>query len=261
MTVQLHRRCGLASNLAYKDDEEARDAATAMGLAKFERITIGHHSVTLLHGNDTLTVAFRGTAGWADVLLTDIDMYPALRPYGRVHRGFARATEMIWPKLSGKLTEALQSGKRLGFTGHSLGGAMAVIAALKTATDLATKDVDLVTFGQPPLASLRTKRALEAAGLNNFTRYVSSVDIFPLGPGMWFFHSGRLTYIDADGAADLTVHGARYWWRYLTDAARFGWRLRIGAQGSQHRMIGYLTFLDSLGDADAGTRGALSANA
>jgi hypothetical protein len=251
MTAQLHRRCGIASDLAYKSEEEVQQSARAMGLA-CERITVDHLSVTLLNGKDTLMVAFRGTVGWADVLLTDIDMYPTRRAYGRVHRGFTCATEMIWPELSGKLAQAVRCGKKLVFTGHSLGGAMAVIAALKTVTEFAPKDIDLVTFGQPPLASPRTKRSLQAAGLNDFTRYVSSVDIFPLGPGMWFFHSGRLTYIDAQGAVDLTVQGARYWLRYLADAARFGWRLRIGAQGSQHRMSSYLTFLESLGHADAG---------
>lgn len=85
-------------------------------------------------------VVFRGTtrdSRWADVL----DARPAaLRGGGRVHRGFHNALERLWPGLEPQLRAF--PGPWF-YAGHSLGGALALLAAVRRPAGA------VYTFGAP----------------------------------------------------------------------------------------------------------------
>jgi triacylglycerol lipase len=82
-------------------------------------------------------VAFRGTRGGTDIL-TDLkfrkkDFHPGPTgsPTGRVHRGFLRALDGVWGAVDeavGRLSDA-RPGRPLFVCGHSLGAALATLAA------------------------------------------------------------------------------------------------------------------------------------
>lgn len=85
--------------------------------------------------DNAVIVAFRGTEPTqpADIV-TDLKFAKvADADYGRgeIHEGFKAALDSIWDELLGKLTEYGNKKQPVWFTGHSLGGALAVLAAAR----------------------------------------------------------------------------------------------------------------------------------
>ena len=108
---------------------------------------------------NTIFVTFRGTHGYDDIK-TDIE-FPKqkcsfLNNKG-VHGGFLKAYNFFKEKLKKELTELVKNHKdaKIIFTGHSLGGALATLAALDTATnnDFKDKNISLITFCSPRVLS------------------------------------------------------------------------------------------------------------
>ncbi|MES1910684.1 MAG: hypothetical protein MHM6MM_003231 [Cercozoa sp. M6MM] len=102
-----------------------------------------------------VVVSFRGSANIAN-WLNNLDYKRTSwdRAEGQVHKGFLRGYSSSLDKQVRKLVElALKrfEAKRVTFTGHSLGGALATLAAVDIGQDLKTRgvSVDLVTFGSP----------------------------------------------------------------------------------------------------------------
>lgn len=114
----------------------------------------------LLRGEDELVVAFRGTMNLLDVKIA-LDVRQATfgddDMGGRVHHGFLKQFTSIEPMLSDDIAKVVKQRKvrRICFTGHSMGAAMAFIAAKRYGT---MSDVDGGTdivchaFGGPPFA-------------------------------------------------------------------------------------------------------------
>lgn len=138
--------------------------------------------------NDSaVIVAFRGT----DPLLLSnwiVDFSTEVTADG-VHRGFAEAARSIWAVLKDDTGQALDArpGAKLVFTGHSLGAAMAAIAAATSETDATA----VYTFGMP-----RTGTASFGAQYNRRLgdrtfRLVYGNDIVPMVQGEPFHHIGR----------------------------------------------------------------------
>ena len=81
-------------------------------------------------------------------LLIDMDLRPPV-PWGRghVHRGFHDALDEIWGEVERRLTDLAQSGQRsFWFTGHSMGAAIATLAAARWQTSARRA---VYTFGSP----------------------------------------------------------------------------------------------------------------
>jgi hypothetical protein len=137
-------------------------------------------------------LAFRGTeADSITDLATDVN---AARPIdwqegGKVHRGFAQALLAVWPQIAPRLQEIQRS---LLFTGHSLGAALATLAASMH------KPTAVYTFGSPLTGDAKFADALEGVDVQ---RYVDCCDVVTRVPPEMFGyqHVGMVQYIDRVG--------------------------------------------------------------
>ncbi|CAM3750037.1 lipase family protein [Cohnella lubricantis] len=109
----------------------------------------------ILESSEEIVVAFRGTSSasdWlSDALASQIE-YPYAKNAGKAHRGFTEiyqtARDQILTSLRG-----MSSGKALYVTGHSLGGALAVLCALDVAGNTGFRSPILYTYGAPRVGS------------------------------------------------------------------------------------------------------------
>jgi hypothetical protein len=155
----------------------------------------GSHAFLALDGNKKLAVlSFRGTnkddlSDWID----NLDALP--QPWqkgGKVHSGFDKALQEIWPGIDSALLEF--SACRSLFTGHSLGAAMATLASSLR------KPQSLYTIGSPRVGDQAFADLLQ--GLDNH-RYVDCCDLVTRVPPevLEYAHiPGMIHYIDLDRA-------------------------------------------------------------
>ena len=89
-------------------------------------------------------VTFRGTQpdAWED-LFSDVLLKAVPWDVGHVHQGFGKALEPVWKPLEAALNNL--SDRPVWFTGHSLGAALATLAAFRRGSRAA----GVCTFGSP----------------------------------------------------------------------------------------------------------------
>jgi triacylglycerol lipase len=168
-------------------------------------------SQCLIASNDRfIVVAFRGTEV-SDIrdLVTDAKLLlvPAKpKGTGKVHRGFQKALDNLWPEIKRTL-ERIQSQQErpVWFTGHSLGGALATLAAHRF-----TGIQGVYTFGSPRVGNPEFAAAFEEAHY----RFVNNNDLVTMVPPEGLYeHVGSVRYIDKEG----NIHDSPHSWRVLQD--------------------------------------------
>jgi hypothetical protein len=185
----------LASELAYKSAAEVKAQARVWGFSDGVFVEKGAAQGFLAWSATLAMVAFRGTESTAD-WLSNLHLTSSTLPgVGRVHTGFLEQFKALRPALESLLIG--RSGLPLLVTGHSLGGAIALVAAASWA---ATRPVRaLYTYGQPAVAADKgTAAAINAALTGRYHRLVNDADIVPrVPPG--FRHGGHLLRFDRRG--------------------------------------------------------------
>jgi len=200
------------------------------------------------HSADELIVAFRGTlpdvADSADTSkqvlsiedwLNDADYSPQVDPkLGQVHAGFKGAFDQVWPGLQQQIVAWQKAGTlkpvtKVYLTGHSKGGALAMLAALTLASEKLMPVTEVVTFGSPRVGGPDFAAKYTAAGINglryeNYQDLVPHVpmnslelDLAPLlrrvlslkgQPSGDYVSVGKLRYIDSDGSIEAPADAA-----------------------------------------------------
>lgn len=183
--------CAEMARLAYVKNDADRRAFLAR--ANFSLVTAadvaGSQAFLASRGGDAV-LAFRGTesddptdlGSDGDLVLVDLE------GGGRVHRGFARALAAVWPAVA----PAIPAGARVLVTGHSLGAALATLAALRQ------RGASLFTFGSPRVGDTVFAGRPEHAP---HERWVDCADIVTRIPpsALGYAHAGTLHYIDREG--------------------------------------------------------------
>jgi len=185
------------SMIAYLPESEVKKAAELLDfhtLIYYNRD--GSQAYSFINDTDHV-VACRGTEPneWND-LKADLDAATALaETIGRVHRGFKREVDDIWPTIEKNLQD---NSKTLWFTGHSLGGAMATICAGRCMlSHIKSNPAQIFTFGSPRVGN---KRYINYVKVNH-VRWVNNNDIVTKMPPAWFGyrHTGDEHYLDTEG--------------------------------------------------------------
>jgi len=145
--------------------------------------------------SQAVLVAFRGTDPQKPIdWFIDFD---ALQQHGdfpeaRVHKGFDDALDSVWRSAQDILPQRLaaRGGRAVWITGHSLGGALAELAAAKAAVVSGIPVQGVYTFGQPRVGDEAfASKMHDTLGARIF-RFINNHDIVPRVPlwGMGFRH-------------------------------------------------------------------------
>jgi hypothetical protein len=155
----------------------------------------GSHAFLAVDDDNKLAVlSFRGTDKDDPTDLAD-DLNAMPQPWqagGKVHAGFAKALQEVWPEIQVALQEF--NACRFLFTGHSLGAAMATLASSLQ------KPGALYTIGSPRVGDQAFADHLQ--GLDNY-RYVDCCDLITRVPPevLGYAHiPGKIQYINFDRA-------------------------------------------------------------
>jgi len=175
----------------------------------------GDTQLAVVQTDDAIIFAFRGTDPFtsADLWWTDVQIFT----YQGIHLGFHAATESVFPEIR---THIENSGnRRVWLTGHSLGGALAVVTALKIgskAPHLLPRVQGIYTYGSP--RALATTALDDAVGLYETfyadaqtQRWVDNRDLVPhlpptsVPPDIFYSHVGEAVWIREAGTGGCTV--------------------------------------------------------
>ena len=213
--------------------------------------------------NDTHVVAaFRGTDSLPD-WLTNLQAVKDPGPWENtaVHEGFQDAFLASALQIGEIIGRNVQADHQVWLTGHSLGGALAVLlAATLMESDLPVHG--LYTFGAPRVGDRKFARALNNSlqGVTANWRVVNKDDLVPHVPLESFFsHSGNRMLLMGDGSVS---HSGRAWGDFKE--SMWGWigrqlghrKLRIAAPHVLDSDIGYLQRLAAQRDAALDHQGA-----
>lgn len=208
------------SMIAYQDSDTAEAQARSIGFETSEYFDVEGAQAYLFTTEHDQVIACRGTQ---PTQLNDLgaDLYALpvkSRVLGRVHAGFRREADKVWPLILPKL----DSNKRTWFTGHSLGAAMTTLCAARyqSLAVNAMRDgvAGLFTYGSP------------RAGWRGFVkhnrhiphyRWVNNSDIVTKVPllAMGYVHHGTICYFNTWGN-----HRNYTWSQRFKDRYRATWR-------------------------------------
>jgi len=187
-----------AALLAYWNPPVALSRLNAAGM-QAEHLNAGGLQGYLSWTDTYAIVAFRGTQPdqWEDIF-TDLQI-PLVphRPGTRVHAGFKRSLEGAWPSLRSRL-EGLSATRSIWFAGHSLGAALATLAA-----DLFERTSGVCTLGSPRVGDAAFAAAFDQRFGQNSLRYVNDADIVTHVPPPLptrYKHVTGLRHIRSDGS-------------------------------------------------------------
>ena len=182
---------------------------------------IGHNA-----GTRTAFLSFRGSSDLSD-WLADFDFIPTgyqpLPGFGQVHAGFQDVYQCVRDSVVAALPVATEGCERILVAGHSLGAAVAVVAAPDIARGMPPNAIEprLTTFGGPRVGLADFAAAFDAA-IDCCYRVVNFLDIVPLVPPPPYVHVGAEIAVDSGGKIDAG-------WRHSLAAYRAGLTARIAA--------------------------------
>ena len=217
----------VACDIAYLPEAQgAAQFQSELGLTA-KLVSVDNTQAYVGTDDNNLVVAFRGSEapitvdGLKDWFLTNADNL-LIQPQGplatefvaagvgaRWHQGFVNAITEIWEPLYAEVKARQQEKERcFWITGHSLGGALATLAAWLF-TNKTMKPHQVYTFGAPMVGNKVVAEALERELGKRLFRYANGPDPVPLLPMISmaandFVHAGKvMPEAGADATANL----------------------------------------------------------
>lgn len=259
---QIARYMATAVDLAY--------SATAQGEPAFKEqlgldaklISVNNTQVYVGQSDTDIVLAFRGSEsptsidGLKDWLVTNADNllvvpegsigtdFAAAGVGARFHKGFMGALADIWSPLYSAVNGAYEAmERRVWVTGHSLGGALALLAAWRLQRNFVPIH-RVVTFGAPMIGNAAAAAAFEKEFPGKIYRYVDKDDLVTKLPTMSLTANAYghcqtevLLGAQAAAAAELVAAGAAGVWDAAAVEAVWG---QLTSRITHHFMANYL---------------------
>lgn len=203
------------SNYAYLDADEAKPRFKSMGYPYHRFYDRKGAQCHIVWNKEEFIIAFRGTEPkeHSDII-ADLNIFPDHEKcdglesvYTYVHDGFQNELDKLWPDIEKSVAKIKK--QKLYITGHSLGAAMATIAASR----LKSKVETLYTFGSPRVGN---RNFVDNLDVQHY-RFVNNNDVVPSAPWalLGYRHHGTLVYINYHGnIVPMTT------WRRVKDKIR-----------------------------------------
>jgi len=209
---------GLCTNQDYKDEgkfledmEKKKKQAAAWGFKDFYYVyseDMKTLAFIIQRGCDVI-ICFRGTVinsvlNWHTDFRT---RFVHMRTFGGVHKGFNTALNSVW----GGIKNHISPGKkqRIWMTGHSMGGALALLAGARFVTEHKKSDQHLINgiygFGSPRVGNKVFESAFKNSYLNDrcfmFAKYNDVITVVPpyIKKFMEYRDVGNIKYFDRKG--------------------------------------------------------------
>lgn len=224
------------AELAYKNRKHSLAQWKDLGYGNHRYIDIDGAQVHIVWNKTEMVLAFRGTEPdeFSDIT-ADLNAIPDRAQVGGwVHNGFQNELEKVWAKVLKTIADEI-GDRKLYICGHSLGGAMATVAASRLNPHA------LYTYGSPRVG---TKKFVKNITCPHY-RHVNNNDIVPKVPFAFlgYRHHGELRYINFYG----NIRKMTRWQRF-----KDGWRGRMAAwkkrqpfDGARdHSMANYVKYLE-----------------
>lgn len=237
----------VCAQAAYLDGDKVEPWVGQIGeIRSFGWFDANSTQAFVIEGENSIIISFRGTeptslTDWMSDLNTALVGGPG---GGLVHEGFQMALLAIWKDLLEYLF-TLRNGstdkKTLWITGHSLGGALATLAAAKLRLEREQPVNGVYTFGQPRVGDIKFRQAYDLdMGARHF-RLVHNNDIVPRVPfrAMSYRHAGQLVYFNYQRLRMQEME----WWEILLDRVKGRWEdlFDPGTDGvKDHSMLEYM---------------------
>ena len=227
------------STITYDDPKQSKTKFKSLGFNVVEFFDIKGAQAYLLKDNNGMHVlSFRGTeVTQKSDILADLKAGKNIEACGgKVHVGFKGEIDKLWPAIE----KAIANVDTLYITGHSLGAAMATIAASR----IQDRVTALVTFGSPRVGNAEFVKSLvvQHYRVQNNCDDVTKVPFRLMG----FVHHGTHKYMNFTGEfREFTP------WQQVKDMARS--RLKARAKGQKyigvfdHMMTNYIAKLENTG--------------
>jgi triacylglycerol lipase len=197
------------SQIAYQDGQSAVQKFHDRGYGEFYFFSKADTEAFLVGNAQQIVIIFRGTEpksvqDW----LTNAQVLKTQACGGRIHSGFWQGTQAIWAELESEIRRIrgqFPTPPPLFLTGHSLGGALAVLAASELQR-LEHKVDGVYTFGSPRIGDRHFAMQYNRRLYDQTFRLVNHRDIVTQLPPaeLNYTHVGQLIYFDDQGLRQLS---------------------------------------------------------
>lgn len=244
----LSERACLAARLAswsYMSSEESsvliKNHFNKKPSIKSKLIAINNAECLIVTLQKQLWIAFRGTQPTQlNDIKADLDLFKEKsESAGEVHGGFKQEVDELWEEVIKELNhnETLKNSRDVYFCGHSLGGAMATIAAARY-----TETKELFTFGSPRVGG---KTFVNTCVVPHY-RFVNNNDLVPKVPPsiLGFKHDGFEMYFNSNSKLAL---GYTFWqdmWDLVKGFVSAWSKFKFFDGLTDHGMEGYIYLVD-----------------
>jgi len=204
------------SHLAYYDASLVEQALPPVGLQLLASFAQESNQAFLVAADSYAVLVFRGTESneMAD-LKTDADIrLVSISGGAKVHKGLLAALDGIWSTIEEKFKERATQDRPIWFTGHSLGAALATLAATRM------EPASVYAFGLPRMGDAGLVKLLDGISVQ---RVVNCSDVVATMPprSIGYRHVGEHQFITSSGKLLTNPSGTRVMLSKIVGAGRY----------------------------------------